>query len=39
MRFRQLNPQGGVPFAIIGNAMISGYSDKAYAKALEDAAR
>lgn len=39
MRFRQMNPQGGVPFAIIGNAMISGYSEKAYAKALEDAAR
>lgn len=35
VRFRQYNPQGGVPFVVIGKYGIPGYSEQGYRQALE----
>lgn len=35
VRFRQYNPQGGVPFVVIGKYGIPGYSEQGYSQALE----
>lgn len=35
-RFRKMNPQGGVPFVLIGGKYgVSGFQEKAYAQAIE----